>query len=83
MVEGDLTAKPAKTFRKGALVKVDRKAYIGSIESLASDPTPPEYIFEGPGELLAVKGDLAQVRWLMPAPDTWLRIDQLQTWVNS
>ena len=72
-------AKPA-ALRKGALVKVNRKAYSASIEAAASDPTPPDYIFEGPGELLVVKGDYGQVRWNRPVPDVWLRMDQLEAY---
>jgi hypothetical protein len=72
-------AKPA-ALRKGALVKVNRKAYSASIEAAASDPTPPDYIFEGPGELLVVKGDYGQVRWNRPVPDVWLRMDQLEVY---
>ena len=70
-------AKPA-ALRKGALVKVNRAAYDASIEATASDPSPPAYIFEGPGELLVVKGDYGQVRWNRPVPDVWLRMDQLE-----
>ena len=70
-------AKPA-ALRKGALVKVNRAAYDASIEAAASDPSPPAYIFEGPGELLVVKGDYGQVRWNRPVPDVWLRMDQLE-----
>ena len=40
--------------------------------------TAPDYIFEGPGELLVVKGDYGQVRWNRPVPDVWLRMDQLE-----
>ncbi|MGB1622693.1 MAG: NAD(P)H-quinone oxidoreductase subunit O [Synechococcus sp.] len=69
-------AKPA-ALRKGALVKVNRKAYSASVEASASDPNPPEYIFTGPGELLVVKGEYGQVRWNRPVPDVWLRMDQL------
>ena len=65
-------AKPA--LKKGALVRVNRSA----VEAGASDPQPPAYIFEGPGEVLVVKGDYAQVRWRRPVPDVWLRIDQLE-----
>ena len=71
-------AKPA-ALRKGALVKVSRAAYSASLEASASDPTPPDYIFEGPGELLLVKGDYGQVRWNRPVPDVWLRMDQLES----
>ena len=71
------TAKPA-ALRKGALVKVNRAAYSSSLEAGASDPTAPDYIFEGPGELLVVKGDYGQVRWNRQVPDVWLRMDQLE-----
>ena len=75
-------AAPAKAkpvaLRKGALVKVNRAAYDASLEAQASDPQPPAYIFEGPGELLVVKGDYGQVRWNRPVPDVWLRMDQLE-----
>ena len=40
--------KIQKKFRKGDLVKVDREKYSNSLESKASDPSLPEYIFEGP-----------------------------------
>lgn len=70
-------AKPA-ALRKGALVRVNRKAYNDSLEAAASDPTPPDYIFTGPGELLVVKGEYGQVRWNRPVPDVWLRMDQLE-----
>ena len=70
-------AKPA-VLKKGALVRVNREAYQNSLEASASDPVAPAYIFEGPGELLVVKGDYGQVRWNRPVPDVWLRMDQLE-----
>lgn len=39
---------------------------------------PPDYLFEGPGEVLALNGDFAQLRWRRPVPDVWLRLDQLE-----
>tara|TARA_B100000700_G_C14728749_1_gene707322 strand:+ start:221 stop:490 length:270 start_codon:yes stop_codon:yes gene_type:complete len=75
--------KPVKTFKKGALVRVRREAYMNSLESQASDLTPPEYIFEGPGELLSVKGEYCQIRWRLPVPDVWLRTDQLEDWRDN
>ena len=72
-------AKPA-ALKKGALVRVNRQAYAGCVEACASDPTPPDYIFEGPGEILVVKGDYAQVRWRRPVPDVWLKLAQLEAW---
>ena len=77
-------AAPLKTgavpLKKGSLVKLNRIAYLGSLEATASDPEPPAYLFEGPGEILAVKGDHAQLRWRRPVPDVWLRLDQLEPW---
>ncbi|MEB3321994.1 MAG: NAD(P)H-quinone oxidoreductase subunit O [Synechococcaceae cyanobacterium] len=73
------SSKPA-ALRKGALVKVNRAAYEGSLEAGASDPEAPAYLFEGPGEILAVKEEYAQVRWRRPVPDVWLRLDQLEVW---
>jgi hypothetical protein len=70
-------AAPAP-LKKGSLVRVSQAAYLGSTEAAASDPTPPNYIFEGPGEILALKGDYAQLRWRRPVPDVWLRLDQLE-----
>ena len=80
MAEEVAAPKPSTRFRKGSLVRVNRKAYQNSLESTASDQCFPEYIFEGPGELLVIKGEYGQVRWRMPVPDVWLRIDQLETW---
>ena len=80
MAEEGTSPKPSKSFRKGALVRVNRQLYENSIEAMASDQCFPDYIFEGPGELLLIKGEYGQVRWRMPVPDVWLRIDQLETW---
>lgn len=80
MAETSADAAPPRTtpIKKGTLVKVSRAAYMGSLEATASDPTPPEYLFEGPGEVLALNGDFAQLRWRRPVPDVWLRLDQLE-----
>ena len=64
--------KITKKFRKGDLVKVDRVKYLNSLESKASDNNLPEYIFQGPGEVLLIKGDYCQVRWRRPVPDIWV-----------
>tara|TARA_Y100001968_G_C18747716_1_gene431953 strand:- start:163 stop:429 length:267 start_codon:yes stop_codon:yes gene_type:complete len=69
--------KEIKKFRKGDLVRVERGKYLNSLESKASDNDFPEYIFEGPGELLLIQGDYCQVRWRRPVPDVWFRTDQL------
>jgi len=63
--------------KKGSLVRVNRAAYAGSLEASASDALPG-YAIEGPGEILVIKGDYAQLRWRRPVPDVWLRLDQLE-----
>ena len=75
----DLQSPPkvVKKFRKGDLVKVDREKYLDSLESKASDENLPEYIFQGPGEVLIIKDDYCQVRWRRPVPDVWIRIEQI------
>ena len=65
---------PKKPLKKGSLVVLDKEKYIKSLESLASDTDLPNYVFEGPGEILAVKEDYAQVRWRRPVPDVWLSL---------
>jgi len=73
------SAAPAKpAIKKGSLVQVNRAAYQGSLEAAASDTEAPAYLFEGPAEVLATKGDYAQLRFRRPVPDVWLRLDQLQ-----
>ena len=69
--------KIIKKFRKGDLVKVDREKYLNSLESKASDENLPEYIFEGPGEILLIKGDYCQVRWRRPVPDVWINSNDI------
>ena len=71
-----------KPLKKGSLVFVDRENYIKSIEALASDNDLPNYIFEGPGEILSVNEDYAQVRWSRPVPDVWFKLDQLKEYMQ-
>jgi hypothetical protein len=78
MAETPTPAKPA--LKKGALVRVDRNAYARSLEASASDPQPPAYILEGPGEVLAINGSYAQLRWRRPVPDVWLPLDVLEAY---
>ena len=80
MPEAEIPANLPKKFRKGDLIKVNRYEFENSLEASASDQVPPDYIFEGPGELLVLQGDYCQVRWRRPVPDVWLRIDQLEEW---
>ena len=47
----------ADALKKGSLIRVNREAYLSSVEAKASAGDPPAYLLEGPGEVLAVKGD--------------------------
>ncbi len=78
MADTPTTTAPVAPIKKGSLVKVNRSAYSTSLEARASDPAAPGYLFEGPAEVLAVKGDYAQLRYRRPVPDVWLRLDQLE-----
>ena len=73
---------PKKPLKKGSLVFVDRENYIKSIEALASDDDLPNYVFKGPGEILSVKDEYAQVRWRRPVPDVWFKLDQLKEYIQ-
>ena len=70
-----------KSFKKGSLVTVDKEIYSKSIEAAASDSDLPEYVFEGPGEILGIKEEYAQVRWRRPVPDVWFKLDQLKEYL--
>ena len=71
-----------KPLKKGSLVFVDRAIYIKSLEALSSDYDLPNYVFKGPGEILAVKEEYAQVRWRRPVPDVWFKLDQLKEYTQ-
>ena len=73
-------SSPPVALKKGALVRLNLKAYANSMEAAASDGPPPAYVVEAPGEILAIKGEYAQLRWRRPVPDVWLRLDQLEPW---
>ncbi len=75
--DSQLPPKKLKKFRKGDLVKVHREKYSNSLESKASENNLPEYIFQGPGEILLIKGDYCQIRWRRPVPDVWINSDHL------
>ncbi len=73
---------PKKNLKKGSLVFVDKENYKKSIEALSSDSDLPNYVFEGPGEILSLKEEYAQVRWRRPVPDVWLKLDQLKEYTQ-
>ena len=73
---------PKRPLKKGTLVFVNREKYVKSIEAQASDVDLPNYVFEGPGEILSVKEEYAQIRWRSPVPDVWLKLDQLEEYIQ-
>ena len=74
---------PKKLLKKGSLVYLDKETYSKSVESLSSDKDLPRYVFEGPGEILTIKNEYAQVRWRRPVPDVWFRLEQLKEYIVS
>ncbi len=74
---------PKKLLKKGSLVFIDKSIYNESVEALASDQDLPSYIFEGPGEILSIKEEYAQVRWRRPVPDVWFKLDQIKEYIVS
>ncbi len=74
---------PKKPLKKGSLVFIDKSIYDESVEALASDQDLPSYIFEGPGEILNIKENYAQVRWRRPVPDVWFKLDQIKEYIVS
>ena len=74
---------PKKPLKKGSLVYVDKSIYVKSVEALASDVDLPNYVFEGPGEILGIKDNYAQVRWRRPVPDVWFKLEQLKEYSEN
>ena len=72
---------PNKPLKKGSLVFLDSIKYSESIEALASDTNLPSYVFDGPGEILSIKEEYAQVRWRRPVPDVWFKLDHLNEYI--
>jgi hypothetical protein len=73
-------SSPPVALKKGTLVRLNLKAYASSLEAAASVSAAPAYVVQGPGEILSIKGEYAQLRWRRPVPDVWLRLDQLEPW---
>jgi hypothetical protein len=65
--------------KKGSRVRAVRETLDNSLEASASDSRFPSYIFETKGEVVDLNGDYALIKFgQMPAPNVWLRIDQLE-----
>ena len=64
--------------KKGNKVRLIRDKFENSVEALASDRRLPDYVFDGTGEVVSIKGDYAQVKFLVPTPNVWLPVEQLE-----
>ena len=66
--------------KKGDSVRAIASKLANSLEAKASDSRFPKYLFETNGEVLDLRGDYALVKFgRVPAPNVWLRSDQLET----
>jgi Cyanobacterial and plant NDH-1 subunit O len=68
----------AGKLKKGSLVRAVREKLENSIEAKASDSRFPSYIFESKGEILDMNDEYALVKFYVPTPNVWFRIDQLE-----
>jgi hypothetical protein len=64
--------------KKGSLVRAVREKLENSLEATASDTRFPAYLFETKGEILDLSDDYALVKFYVPTPCIWLRLDQLE-----
>lgn len=64
--------------KKGKKVRLVREKFENSVESLASDRRLPDYLFDGTGEVVEIRGDYAQVQFKVPTPNVWLPVEQLE-----
>jgi hypothetical protein len=63
--------------KKGELVRAVREKLENSLEAQASDSRFPSYLFDTDGEVVDLRGDYALVKFRVPTPNVWLRLDQL------
>lgn len=67
----------ADKIKKGSLVRANREKLENSLEAKASDTRFPSYLFESDGEIVDIRGDYALVKFYVPTPNIWFRLDQL------
>ncbi|MDJ0731834.1 MAG: NAD(P)H-quinone oxidoreductase subunit O [Crocosphaera sp.] len=68
----------AAKLKKGALVRVIKEKLENSVEAKASDNRFPSYLFESKGEILDMNDEYALIRFYVPTPSVWLRLDQIE-----
>ncbi|MBE9168772.1 NAD(P)H-quinone oxidoreductase subunit O [Pleurocapsales cyanobacterium LEGE 06147] len=68
----------AAKIKKGSLVRAVREKLENSLEAKASDTRYPPYIFESKGEIVDMNDEYALVKFYVPTPNIWFRLDQLE-----
>ncbi len=68
----------AGKLKKGSLVRAVAEKLTDSLEAKASDTRFPPYIFESKGEIVELNEEYALVKFYVPTPNIWFRIDQLE-----
>lgn len=68
----------AGKLKKGSLVRVNREKLDNSVEAKSSDTRFPPYLFESDGEVVDTRGEYALVKFYVPTPNVWFRLDQLE-----
>lgn len=68
----------AATIKKGTLVRVLREKLDNSLEAKASDSRFPAYLLESKGEIVDLNDEYALVKFYVPTPNVWLRLDQIE-----
>lgn len=66
------------TIKKGSLVRVLQDNLTDSLEAKASDIRFPDYLFQSKGEVVDIKEEYALLKFYVPTPNVWLRLDQLE-----
>ena len=68
----------AAKMKRGALVRAVREKLENTVEAKASDTRFPPYIFESKGEVVELNDEYALVKFYVPTPNIWFRLDQLE-----
>lgn len=68
----------ADKIKKGSLVRAVREKLENSLEATASDTRFPPYIFNSKGEIVELNEEYALVKFYVPTPNIWFRVDQLE-----
>ena len=68
----------AGKIKKGALVRAVKEKLAESLEAQASDNRFPDYIFKSKGEIVDLNDEYALVKFYVPTPNIWFRLDQIE-----